>query len=95
MLRATAASVWNAPRPGRGINQAATIGFSAGLAYSVRRSEAFGPYLMGRQRLFNDSFDDGPGCYVYEVTPRAANRGGIWGRGLRGLGDAALRIFGL
>jgi len=80
---------------GRGINQAATIGFSAGLAYSVRRSEAFAPYLMGKQRLFNDSFEDGPGCYVYEVMPRVARRGGIWGRGLRGLGDAALRIFGL
>lgn len=80
---------------GRGINQAATIGFSAGLAYSVRRSEAFGPYLMGKQRLFNDSFEDGLGCYLYEVMPSADRRGGIWGRGLRGLGDAALKIFGL
>lgn len=80
---------------GRGINQAATIGFSAGLAYAVRRSEAFGPYLMGRQELFNDSFADSGGFYLYEDMPRAGRGGGIWGRGLRGLGDASLRVFGL
>ncbi|MGZ8281929.1 MAG: hypothetical protein ACXWUN_03120 [Allosphingosinicella sp.] len=80
---------------GRGINQAATLGFSAGLDYSVRRSEAFGAYLMGRQELFNDSFEAGEGCYLYEVLPRERNRGGIWGRGLQGLGDAALKIFGI
>jgi len=80
---------------GRGINQAATIGFSAGLAYSVRRSEAFGAYLMGKQKLFNDSFGDGQGCYIYEDLPRDAKRGGIWGGGLRGLGDATLKVFGL
>jgi hypothetical protein len=80
---------------GRGINQAATIGFSAGLLYSVRRSEAFGAYLLGRQELFNDSFDGGPGFYLYEEMPREGHKGSIWGRGLRGLGDAALKVFGL
>jgi hypothetical protein len=80
---------------GRAINQAATLGFSAGLAYSVSRSEAFGAYLLGKQDLFNDSFMDGPGCYLYEEVPRAGTRGSLWGRGLRGLGDAALKIFGL
>jgi hypothetical protein len=79
---------------GRGINQASTIGFSAGLDYSVRRSEAFGPYLMGKQELLNDSFD-GHGCSLYEVLPRDRTRGGIWGRGIRGLGDAFLKIFGV
>ncbi len=79
---------------GRGINQAATIGFSAGLLYSVRRSEAFGPYLLGRQDLFNDSFD-GPGFALYEEMPREGERKGIWGRGLRGLGDAFLKVFGI
>lgn len=80
---------------GRAINKAATLGFSAGLAYSVSRSEAFGAYLLGKQDLFNDSFGDGPGCYLYEEVPRAGARGGLWGRGLRGLGDAGLTIFGL
>lgn len=79
---------------GRGINQASTIGFSAGLDYSVRRSEAFGPYLMGKQELLNDSFD-GRGCSLYEVLPAGRARGGIWGRGLRGIGDAFLKIFGV
>ena len=81
--------------PGRGINQAATIGFSAGLAYSVRRSEAFGPYLMGRQELFNDSFESVDGWYLYEEMPREAGEGGLWGRGIQGLGDAALKVFGI
>jgi hypothetical protein len=80
---------------GRAINQAATLGFSAGLAYSVSRSEAFGAYLLGKQWLFNDSFRGGPGCYLYEEVPRSSPRGSLWGRGLRGLGDAALKIFGL
>ena len=80
--------------PGRGINQAATIGFSAGLSYAVRRSEAFGAYLMGRQELFNDSFE-GAGHYLYEHMPREGERGGLWGRGIRGLGDALLKVVGL
>ena len=80
---------------GRGINRAATLGFSAGLAYSVSRGEAFGAYLLGKQELFNDSFRDGPGYYLYEEVPRLGTRGGLWGRGLRGLGDAALKVFGL
>ncbi len=81
--------------PGRGINQAATVGFSAGLDYSVRRSEAFGAYLLGRQSLFNDSFDGNRGYYLYEEMPRVGQKGGIWGRGLRGIGDAMLKIFGI
>jgi hypothetical protein len=80
---------------GRGVNQAATIGFSAGLDYSVRRSEAFGAYLIGRQELFNDSFGSAAGWYLYEEMPREGEARGLWGRGLRGLGDAFLKVFGL
>ena len=80
---------------GRGINQAATIGFNAGLDYAVSRTETFGAYLMGKQRLFNDSFSGPRGCYLYEEMPFDGRRGSIWGRGLRGLGDAALKMFGL
>ena len=80
---------------GRAINQAATLGFSAGLAYSVTRSEAFGAYLMGKQELFNDAFAGGPGYFLYEEVPRDGAGGGPWGRGLRGIGDAALKMFGL
>lgn len=80
---------------GRGVNQAATIGFSAGLDYAVRRSEAFGAYLIGKQELFNDSFESGGGVYLYEEMPGEGQRRGLWGRGLRGLGDAFLKVFGL
>ena len=80
---------------GRGINRAATIAFSAGLDFSVRRSEAFAAYLMGRQDLLNHSFAGAPGFLVYEEMPRSGQRGGLWGRGLAGLGDAALKTIGL
>lgn len=80
---------------GRGTNQANTLGFSPGLRYGVRRSEAFGAYLIGKQELFNDSFEGKGGSYLYEELPLERCEGGLWGRGLRGLGDAALKAFGL
>lgn len=80
---------------GRGINQAATMGFSAGLAYSIRPCETFGAYLMGKQGLFNDSFAGENGAYLYEEMPREGQKSGTWGRGLEGLSDAALKVFGL
>lgn len=84
------------PAPGgRRIAGAATMGWSAGLAYSVRRSETFFAYLTGKQSLFNDSFEGADGRIVYEQLPRAGARGGFWGRGLEGLGDGLLKIFGL
>lgn len=81
--------------PGRGINQAATIGFSAGLAYGVSRTETFGAYLFGRQALFNDSFQSDAGFHLHEEMPLEARKGGLWSGGLRGLGDAALKVVGL
>ena len=80
---------------GRGSDQAATLGFSARLAYSVARSETFGAYLLGRQALFKDSFASGDGVHLQEEAPMQTGQGGPWGRGLRGLGDAALRVVGL
>jgi hypothetical protein len=77
------------------INQAATMGFSANLAYSTTRSETFVAYLLGKQELFNDRFSDGPGFYVYEEMPRFGKRSGIMGRGLEGLLDSALKVFGI
>jgi hypothetical protein len=78
---------------GRRIAGAATLGWSAGLAYSVRRSETFLAYLMGQQSLFNDSFA-GDGVIVYEEVPLAGARG-ILGRGLEGFGDGLLKVVGL
>jgi hypothetical protein len=80
---------------GRSIDQNQTIGFSANLAYSARRSETFGAYLLGVNGLFNDSFAGGPGIYVYEEMPYLGRRSGITGRGLQGVTDVALKLFGI
>ncbi|MEO6078204.1 MAG: hypothetical protein ABIQ86_00265 [Steroidobacteraceae bacterium] len=80
---------------GRMINQAATMGFSANLAYSATRTETFVAYLMGKQELFNDRFSGGPGFYVYEEMPHFGKKSGITGRGLEGLLDSVLKVFGI
>jgi uncharacterized protein (AIM24 family) len=80
---------------GRSIDQGATIGFSANLDYSRRRSETFGAYLMGMRGLFNDNFSGGPGYYVYEEMPYFGKKVGITGRGLEGLTDGLLKVFGI
>ena len=81
-------------RNGRRIAGAATLGWSAGLAYSVQRSETFLAYLMGKQSLFNDGFEGARGIVVYEEVPRRGARG-LHGRGLEGLGDGLLKVIGL
>lgn len=80
---------------GRRIAGAATMGWSANLAWSVRRSETFHAYLTGKQSLFNDGFDGSQGKVVYEQMPRAGLKGGWWARGLDGVGDGLLKIVGL
>ncbi|MBX3662817.1 MAG: hypothetical protein KF804_10225 [Burkholderiales bacterium] len=80
---------------GRRINQAGTMGFSANLWYSTTRCETFVPYLMGEQALLNDSFAGAPGYYVYEETPDFGRKTGLTGRGLEGVFDSLLKVFGL
>jgi len=80
---------------GRRVAGAATMGWSAGLAWSVRRSETFHAYRTGKQSLFNDSFDGPDGEVVYEQMPRAGAKGGWWARGLDGIGDGLLKVVGL
>jgi len=79
---------------GRRVSDAATLGWSAGLDWSVRRSETFLAYLTGKQSLFIDGFE-GDGKVVYEELPRAGRRAGLFGRGVEGLGDAMLKVVGL
>jgi hypothetical protein len=45
--------------------------------------------------LFNDSFAGGPGFCVYEEMPYLGRRTGITGRGLEGLTDGLLKVFGI
>lgn len=80
---------------GRRVAGAATMGWSAGLAHRVDRSEAFLAYLTGKQSLFVDRFEGPRGKVAYEELPRGGGQGGLFGRGLEGLGDAMLKIFGL
>lgn len=84
-----------AANTGRRINQAGTMGFSANLLYSTTRCETFAPYLMGEQALLNDSFGGAPGYYVYEETPDFGRKTGLTGRGLEGVFDSLLKVFGL
>ena len=80
---------------GRLINQAATLGFSANLDYANTRCETFVSYWTGKEDLFNDLFTGGSGVYVYEEVPDLKRTTGITGRGLEGLTDAVLKVFGV
>lgn len=83
-----------AAEDGRSIGQDQLIGFSAGLAYKVGRTETFLPYLFGLEPLLKDRVAAGEGVLIAEEAPRAGRRGG-GGRGLEGLIDAGLKLFGI
>lgn len=80
---------------GRLINQAATMGFSANIDYGNTRCETFVSYWSGKEDLFNDLFTGSRGVYVYEETPSLSRHSGVTGRGLEGLTDALLKVFGV
>ena len=94
IIKGTRGICVEAPGAGRLINQAATLGFSAGVAYSNTRCETFISYLRGREELFNDLFSGDSGIYVYEETPAASTAAGL-GRPLGGFTDALLKAFGV
>lgn len=71
------------------------MGFNANLNYSTIRTETFIPYLVGKQELFIDSFEGNFGNYVYEEMPNYRKRAGIAGRGLEGIADSFLKVFGI
>ena len=79
---------------GRMINKRLTLGFDAGLAYGAARSTSFLAYLRGQASLFNDRFT-GEGFYLYEQRAAGSGKGSIWGRGLKGIGDAMLNVLGI
>lgn len=80
---------------GRVISQAATLGFSTSSAYSTSRCQTFLPYLTGRSPLLNDRFDgEGEFCVYEEALPANAQKG-LFGRGLEGLTDSVLKVFGV
>jgi hypothetical protein len=80
---------------GRVISQAATLGFSTSTAYSTSRCQTFLPYLTGRAPLLNDRFEGDTGFCVYEEALPPASSKGVFGRGLEGLTDSVLKVFGV
>jgi hypothetical protein len=80
---------------GQTINQSATMGFSANLAYAVNRGDPFIAYARGKQELFDDKFTGGSGYYVSEEMPNLGKKSGFTGKGLEGLADSALKVFGV
>lgn len=80
---------------GRVVNQAGVLGWSAGIARSTARADSFAAYLLGTQDLYNDRFD-GDGWFVYEEMPGAGASHSPWfGKGLKGLADSLLKVFGI
>ncbi|WP_230281102.1 AIM24 family protein [Croceicoccus sp. Ery15] len=79
---------------GRIFAQEQLVGFSADLAYSVTRAETFAPYLFGLEPLLKDKVEAGSGILVIEEAPLSM-RAGKAGKGLEGMIDAGLKVFGL
>ncbi|MDG6079172.1 hypothetical protein E3U23_08195 [Erythrobacter litoralis] len=85
-------------RAGRVFGQDQLLGFSARLAYAIRRNETFQPYLFGKEPLFRDRVadtePDAGGVLVIEEAPMAGKRGGVRA-GLENAFDAVLKAFGI
>lgn len=79
--------------PARRTNQAATIGFTPGLAYRPVRAETFWTYFRGQNPLFDDLFV-GRGMFLCQETSASGTQAevrGFWA----GVWSGLLRIFGL
>ena len=79
---------------GRVFGQDQLVGFSADLAYSVTRTETFWPYFLGREQLLKDRVMAGEGVLIIEEAPLTARRGEVR-RGLEGMIDAGMKVFGM
>lgn len=79
---------------GRIFGQDQLVGFSADLAYSVSRTETFWPYFFGREQLLKDRILGGNGVLIIEEAPYTARRGEVR-KGLEGMIDAGMKVFGM
>ncbi len=77
------------------ISQRATIGFTANLDYSNERNETFVPYFLAYEPLFKDRFSGAEGVYIYEEAVDPSRKSGLFGRGLEGFIDGAMKAFGI
>ncbi len=83
-----------AAEQGRVFGQDQLVGFSADLAYAVTRTETFWPYFLGREQLLKDRVMAGEGVLIVEEAPLTARRGEVR-RGLEGMIDAGMKVFGM
>ena len=83
-----------AAEQGRVFGQDQLVGFSADLAYSVTRAETFWPYFLGREQLLKDCVMAGEGVLIIEEAPFTARHGEVR-RGLEGMIDAGMKVFGM
>lgn len=79
---------------GRVFGQDQLVGFSADIAYSVTRTEPFWPYFFGHQPLLKDRVTGGAGVLIIEEAPLTARSGKVR-RGLEGMIDAGMKVFGM
>lgn len=79
---------------GRIFGQDQLVGFSADLSYAVTRTETFWPYLLGRESLLKDRVAAGNGVLIVEEAP-FTRRNGRARRGIEGLIDAGMKVFGM
>ncbi len=83
---------------GRMINRSRILGFSANMEYSNTRCETFIAYLVGSDDLFNDLFNEPPmgvnGYFIYEEIPSNEKKN-IFTKGIQGLLDVVLKLFGI
>lgn len=80
---------------GRVLGQDQVVGFSTDLAYSVTRTETFWPYFLGREPLLKDRVEAGEGVLIVEEAPMAGRRPGEVRRGIEGMIDAGMKVFGM
>ncbi|NJR80373.1 AIM24 family protein [Sphingomonas corticis] len=79
---------------GRVFGQDQLVGFSADLAYAVTRTETFWPYFFGREQLLKDRVMAGEGVLIVEEAPLTVRRGEVR-RGIEGMIDAGMKVFGM
>ena len=79
---------------GRIFAQSQLIGFSADIPYAVVRTGTFWPYFLGREPLLKDRVEGDHGVLIVEEAPLASRKGEIK-RGIEGLLDAGMKLFGM
>lgn len=79
---------------GRIFAQSQLIGFSADIPYAVVRTGTFWPYFLGREPLLKDRVEGDYGVLIVEEAPLTSRKGEMT-RGIEGLLDAGMKLFGM